>query len=67
MPLALRYIWTTYHRLRGRKGAGLNGAEPISWPDIDAFMRMTGNRLAPWEIQLLESLDNIFLSALSKK
>jgi hypothetical protein len=61
-PRALGYLWDAYLRLRRRKGGGFAGPEPISWQDIDAFVRRSGLRLAPWEISLLEALDDIYLS-----
>lgn len=60
-PLELDYIWSIYSRLRRRKG-GANGPEPIQWPDIDAFRRVTGTHLSQWEIELIEALDNLYLS-----
>jgi hypothetical protein len=62
-PVALRYLWDVYHRIRGRKAPGFNGPSPIEWPDMDAFCRLSGARLAPWEIELIETIDDIFLRA----
>lgn len=61
-PAALGYLWRAYIRLRRRKAAGFNGPEPIGWQDIDAFARRSGLRLAPWETEILEVLDDIYLS-----
>ncbi|WP_316214293.1 hypothetical protein [Bradyrhizobium sp. SZCCHNR2032] len=33
---------------------------PISWGDIEAFQRLSGMRLAPWEIRLIEQLDELY-------
>jgi hypothetical protein len=41
------------------------GPSPIEWPDIDAFMRRARVRLAPWEIELIEDLDDTYLAAQS--
>jgi hypothetical protein len=60
-PPCLGYLWDAYHRIRRRKGAGINGPSPIEWPDIDAFVRLSGVHLAPWEIDLIETIDDIFL------
>jgi hypothetical protein len=59
-PLALGYIWKAYLRLRRRKSMGFSGFNKVEWTDIDAFMRRAGIRLAPWEIALVEDLDDIF-------
>jgi len=37
------------------------GPNPIEWPDLEAFCRLTGMRLAPWEISIIERLDDCFL------
>ena len=46
-------------RLHARRRSGFS-AEPIAWSDLDAFIRLTGVRLAPFEIQLIEMLDDLF-------
>lgn len=49
-------------RIRRRKGGGF-GLSPIEWPDIDAFVRNSQFNLAPWEIEVVEDLDDMFLIA----
>lgn len=61
-PKALAYLWNVYIRLRRRKAPSFSGQSPIDWQDIDAFIRRSGLRLAPWEIEILEAIDDIFLS-----
>lgn len=34
---------------------------PISWSDLDAFVRNAGFPLAPWETEIIETLDDLFL------
>lgn len=65
MPIALTYLWQVYHRLRRRKGSTGFGAAPIEWPDIDAFVRNAKVRLAPWEIEMIEDLDDLFLASVA--
>lgn len=62
--MALAYLWQAYHRLRRRKGGGM-GPGPIEWPDIDAFLRLSGVSLVPWEIEVIEELDDLFLTAVA--
>ena len=61
-PAELAYILTAFYRLRRRKGGNGYGFQPVEWPDIDAFLRYSGLDLAPWEIEIVESLDDLFLS-----
>jgi hypothetical protein len=64
--MALFYLWRIFNRLRRRVGSNGFGANPITWPDIDAFCRHSRFYLVPWEIEILEMLDNVFLEQQSK-
>jgi hypothetical protein len=61
-PLSLDYLWSIYSRLRRRKGAGQFGPLPIEWPDIEAFCRIGKISLSPWEIEIIETLDDLYLA-----
>ena len=32
------------------------------WPDLDAFERHTNQRFFPWEVEILEKLDDLFVA-----
>lgn len=66
LPPALAYLLTIYRRIRRRK-AGSFGVQPIEWPDIDAFLRRSGAEIAPWEMEVLEDLDDLYLMANSSQ
>lgn len=61
-PDSLGYLWRAYLRLRRRAPGGFAGPQPIGWQDIDAFCRRSGLDLAPWEVGLVEALDDIYLA-----
>lgn len=61
-PKEVAYLWTIYHRLRRRISAGFAGPNPVGWQDIDAFVRQTGFPLVPWEVEIIEALDDAFLN-----
>ncbi|MCV9960383.1 hypothetical protein OIU34_00590 [Pararhizobium sp. BT-229] len=61
-PVALEYLWDSFNRIRRRKGGGFGGQNPIEWPDIDAFCRHSRLRFETWEIEIIESLDDLFLN-----
>ena len=65
-PTPLLYLWRTYNRLRGRKGSSGFGVSPIEWPDIQAFLSVTSSSLLPWEIVMIERLDDTFMAAARK-
>jgi len=60
-PIPLAYLWAAYQRLRRRKGGSGFGISPLEWPDIDAFSRLSGLRLLPWEVAMLEKLDDAYI------
>jgi hypothetical protein len=62
-PQAAERAWGVWHRLRTRRGPGATGPAPITWTDIDAFLRVTGNRLASPEIGFVEIIDNAYLKS----
>jgi hypothetical protein len=64
-PMPLMYLWSAYNRIRRRKGGNGFGAVPIEWSDIDAFNRLSGMALVPWEVAMLERLDDAFLMAMA--
>lgn len=61
MPVELRYLFRSYWRIRRRKGGNGFGPSPIEWPDIDAFLRHSRVALAPWEVEIIEELDDAFM------
>jgi hypothetical protein len=60
-PPALAYLWRAFTRLSARRPLGF-GVSPITWPDLDAFVRLTGFTLAPWEVDVIEDLDALFMA-----
>lgn len=60
-PDPLRYLWNVFIRLSNRRPVGF-AAGLIPWSEIDAFQRVTGFRLSPWEVQIVERLDMMFVN-----
>lgn len=61
LPAAGAYLWSAYSRLRRRKGGNGFGASPLEWLDIQAFMAAARYPLAPWEIEIIEAIDDLYL------
>jgi hypothetical protein len=53
--------------MRRRKGGTGFGPSPIEWPDIDAFVRHARLDLTPWEVEIVEMLDDLYLAQVSKR
>lgn len=63
LPVSLRYLWSAFIRLSDRRPVGMN-VGLIPWSEIDAFQRVSGFRLTPWEVELIEMLDVMFVKAM---
>lgn len=62
-----KYLWNAYRALRNRKAGGLNGANPVEWQDVAAFVRLSGQRFAPWEINIICDIDDVYLTVTNKE
>jgi hypothetical protein len=60
-PSELAYLWKIFGRLSNRRSMGF-AASPIGWADIDAFCRLSQTKLQPWEIEIIEDLDALYLA-----
>jgi hypothetical protein len=60
-PPELIYLWDIYNRIRRRKGSNGFGPSPIDGPDIESFQRRHSMPLAPWEQEVIEGLDDIYM------
>lgn len=61
-PKPLLYLWHAYMRMRRRMAPSpLGGPLPLTWTEIGSFERLTGAHLAPWEVELVEALDDLYL------
>jgi hypothetical protein len=60
-PPLLEPLWMMFCQVsRGRTSNGF-GANPLTWADIEAWGRLTATDPSPWEIDLLVTLDNLWL------
>lgn len=65
-PMPLLYVWKAFQRLDRRRGSNGFSHNPISWPEIDAFVRNSKVDLRPWEISLIEDLDDLYRSEMAQ-
>ncbi|MER8615964.1 hypothetical protein NKG99_03785 [Mesorhizobium sp. M1409] len=57
------YLWRAFARISNRRPPG----GMWSWPDLESFQRMSGLRLAPWEVDVIEQLDRAYLAEAARK
>lgn len=62
-PHSKQYLFDVFfdlHAVRGSNGFSMN---PISYHDIECYMRVTATELTPWDVRLLRQMDAIMLKA----
>lgn len=67
MPLDAAHIWQWFTDLNGARSSGATSANPISFSEIDAYLRLHGIKPWGWEIVLLRQIDAVALSPAAGK
>lgn len=65
LPFAMQGLWESYVEICGRRQAGM-GAAPLTYPDIDAWARLTKRDLDPWRVRVLSRVDDAWIEAQHK-
>lgn len=65
MPAALGYLVAVFRRLAARRQNSGFGPQPIPLSEIAALQSLAGVRLAPWEVEIIEALDDLHLASLT--
>jgi len=60
-PSLLMHVWSAFCNLSLARTAGLNGPNPITYQEIESWMRLTGTPLEPYEIEMVKRLDGVFI------
>jgi hypothetical protein len=60
-PPELIYLWDIFNKIRRRKGSSGFGPSPIEGQDIESFERRHRYPLAPWEHEIVEDLDDLYM------
>lgn len=55
------HLWNKYVSLQRGRGCGINGAEPLSYTEMEAWTRLTGQNLEYWEVELMQRIDAEFI------
>ena len=59
-PPAAAYLWQWYMEIAAARGGSGFGPNPLSFTEIEAWSRLTGNRPGPWETGTLRAFDDAF-------
>lgn len=61
MPACTGYLYAWFMQLAASRRQGMNGLERITFSDIDAWSRLTGNQPESHEVDALLMIDFAFL------
>jgi hypothetical protein len=56
-PESLDYLWEWHMELARTRNYNMNGPEPLTYPAVDAWARLTGREPEPYEVDALFRLD----------
>ena len=68
IPVCAAEVWNAFQRLdeRAREYTDFGARMPLRYEAIDAYMKVTGHDLEPWEIEAIESMDVTFLNLIAE-
>ena len=66
IPPAVTHVWAWFFELNRARQSGVS-LSPLSWGEIDAYCRLTGQRMQRWELNLLAIFDTAFLDVMQKE
>jgi hypothetical protein len=62
LPAGCEELWRVFNELHACRGNYGFGPVRITYADIDAFQRVSGMRLHPWEIKAIRRADAAYLT-----
>lgn len=60
-PIRHAWLWSVFAELSQARTSNGFGLNPISYTDIDAYRRVTSQRLKPWHVRVIRAIDDAFL------
>ena len=61
LPAAGVALWDVFVELQSERESGMNGAGRIPLTSIEAWTRLNGVELTPWEVTTLKAMDGAVL------
>jgi hypothetical protein len=66
LPECAAHVWIWFFQLSNRRTMGM-AMNPITWPDIDAWSRLTGIKPRQWELDALTGIDDAYRAEMAPK
>ncbi len=67
VPWAGLRVWGLFLRLHESRGGGGFGPAPITFADMEAFQRVSGEPLRPFEVEIIHALDREWMKAVNNR
>ena len=62
VPFCAEHLWNWFWELHSTRSAGMNGPDPISYLEIDAWEKKTGKIVHPFEVKIIKDLDAAYIN-----
>ena len=66
-PDVASHLWVAFTQLHDGRTYGMSGPNPISYDIIDSWCRLSGIDLSYWEIEIIKSLDNLWIKTMNEE
>lgn len=66
LPSCAAPLWQTWQQLCVARGSNGFGPYPVGWNDLDAWQRVSGQRLTAWEAETITQLDRAARAVLAR-
>ena len=60
-PNVLSHVWSAFVSLSNSRSVGFSGPNPLTYPDIKAWIEITGTPLKSWEVEAIKQLDAVYI------
>jgi hypothetical protein len=66
-PEEIAHVWSAFLFLNNTRGQGFNGPIPIAYQEIEAWIKLTNNKLLSWEIEMVKKIDAVYVRVVNNK
>lgn len=63
-PSGLEYIWSSFFEASKGRSSGFSGPNPLSYQELESWMRLTQTPLTPRDISVIKRLDQVYMKVM---